>query len=237
MKISRLPLPGSILSPFLCLQLAQLAVVVPVAADSLPTRKAGMWAISMSSPQGVLKQCVDAATDKQMQDVSFSLVGKMGGKCGAQTFEKREKSYVGLLECQLAGSTLTTKSTFTGDFNTSYSAEVTTSSEPPFLGQKSTTVKIAGKYLGPCTKDLKPGDVILPNGDKINNDTLGAQLKGAEQLLKSPLVQGALEDAVKSIDTKQIDTKHIDALQNALEGLKQKRKIDPTAANGSKISD
>ena len=193
------------------------ASVASVAADSLPARKTGLWEITMSAPQGAIKQCVDAATDKQMQEASFSLVGKMGGKCGAQSFEKRGEVYEGLLKCELAGSTFTTKSSFSGDFNSNYAAEVTTSSEPALLGHKATTVKIAGKYLGPCTKDLKPGDVLLPNGEKINHETLGAQLKGAEQLLKSPVAQAKMRDAVKSIDSK-----HIDALQNALEGLKQK---------------
>jgi len=45
------------------------------------------------------------------------------------------------------------------------------------------TIAIAGKWAGPCASDQKPGDVIMPDGRKIN---LTHMQKRAGQLGASP---------------------------------------------------
>ena len=36
------------------------------------------------------------------------------------------------------------------------------------MGRSSSTTTSKGKWLGPCGKDMKPGDTIMSNGQKIN---------------------------------------------------------------------
>ena len=54
----------------------------------------------------------------------------------------------------------------TGRFDSAYTMTVTSDSASA-PGGKS-TMTMAAKWLGPCTGDQKPGDMIMGNGMKIN---------------------------------------------------------------------
>ena len=39
---------------------------------------------------------------------------------------------------------------------------------PPMMGRSEGTAIIEAKWVGPCKAGQKPGDVVLPNGMKMN---------------------------------------------------------------------
>jgi len=76
-----------------------------------------------------------------------------------------------------SGGTVVSEGTATGDFNTSYTVQVqsTTSgaSAPQMNGAHK--VSIASEWLGACPAGMAPGDMELPNGMKINMLKLGGK--------------------------------------------------------------
>ncbi len=54
----------------------------------------------------------------------------------------------------------------TGSFDSAYTMTVTSESESIPGGKM--TMTMAAKWLGPCTADQKPGDMIMGNGMKMN---------------------------------------------------------------------
>jgi hypothetical protein len=45
---------------------------------------------------------------------------------------------------------------------------MTVTSQIPAVPGSAVDMTMVGKWLGPCAKNQKPGDVILPGGRKIN---------------------------------------------------------------------
>ena len=72
--------------------LASALIALPALAQDMPSRKAGLWEMTMTyegrgAPPQTMQQCIDAATDKAMQDMS---AGPRGQSCS-----KRETKKVG----------------------------------------------------------------------------------------------------------------------------------------------
>jgi hypothetical protein len=53
----------------------------------------------------------------------------------------------------------------TGSFDTDYTMVITSQGEAVSAPRTTT---MSAKWLGPCAADQKPGDVIMPNGMKMN---------------------------------------------------------------------
>jgi hypothetical protein len=53
----------------------------------------------------------------------------------------------------------------TGSFESAYTMTITTQREGIPAAR---TITIAAKWAGPCAADQKPGDMIMPNGRKVN---------------------------------------------------------------------
>ncbi len=73
----------------LAVSLAALFIGMPAAAQDMPARKAGLWEMKMTfegrgAPPQAMQHCVDATTDKAMQDMS-------GGMHGAELLETRDQ--------------------------------------------------------------------------------------------------------------------------------------------------
>ena len=152
-----------------------LLFAAPAAAEDLPTRKAGLWEIHMAFvgrnlPAQTMKQCIDAATDKLMNN-SF-------GSSPEHDCSKRDIKHAGATMtvnsvCNFSGATTTSHAVVTGSFDSAYTMEVTSTREGgrPIPGTKpgeATHMKLDAKWLGPCEKGQKPGDVMMANGMKIN---------------------------------------------------------------------
>ena len=75
------------------------------------------------------------------------------------------------------GKTTTSHAVITGSFDSAYTMTVTSDSASAPGGKSRMTM--AAKWLGPCTGDQKPGDMIMGNGMKMNildMQKLGGQL-------------------------------------------------------------
>jgi hypothetical protein len=73
--------------------------------------------------------------------------------------------------CRLGDVTTTSQGIVTGSFESGYTMKMTSKREggPPVLGMPAETrMTIEAKWTGPCKSDHKPGDVIMPNGMKMN---------------------------------------------------------------------
>ena len=151
-----------------------ILVIVPAAAlaAELPTRKPGLWEIRMthSGPGAgqVIKQCVDAETDAKMLQMSGSVGEQMGMTCSKKNTREHGGVYIVESDCAMAGSRTITKTVISGDFNSTYKADTTITQDPPIMGNAVTKMSQTAKWVGPCASGQEPGDVIMPNGMKMN---------------------------------------------------------------------
>jgi hypothetical protein len=145
-----------------------LISVMSVAADELPSRKVGLWEVktsldNRSGPPLVIKQCIDAATDQMLQ----SNAGPYSQEaCTKRDVQRSANSMTIDSTCAVAGKTGTAHAVVVGSFDSAYTMTVTAQGEGTPGGKMTMTME--GKWLGPCTADQKPGDVIMGNGMKIN---------------------------------------------------------------------
>jgi Protein of unknown function (DUF3617) len=144
----------------------------PALALDLPARKAGLWELKLThesgqAPPQVMQHCIDAATDKAMNE-KFS-----GGQgmCSKQDIRKSGTTIVAESSCKTGDMAMTTRAVFDGDFNSAYTVKISTEMEgsaarPPVGGKTNMTME--AKWLGPCKAGQKPGDVEMSNGMKMN---------------------------------------------------------------------
>ena len=153
--------------------LALLLCAAPALALDLPPRKAGLWEMKMTMeggpmPAQVMQHCVDAATDKQMQ--------QMGGNMRAENCSRQDVRRSGATitidsVCKVGDMTMTSQGTVTGSFDSGYTMKMTSKREggPAVPGMPAETkMTIEAKWTGACKPDQKPGDVIMGNGMKMN---------------------------------------------------------------------
>jgi len=146
----------------------------PALALDMPTRKAGLWELKMvfegrNLPDQVMKQCVDAATDKLM-NANFG--GSNEQACSKQDVTKSAGTLTIDSVCTFGGAVSTSHAVITGSFDSAYTMEVATKREGASpAGQRAygeTHMKIEAKWLGACAAGQKPGDVIMSNGMTMN---------------------------------------------------------------------
>jgi len=157
---------------------------LPALAAELPTRKAGLWEVRMNfeSRNGagpVIQQCIDASTDQMMQSSAGPLAQSA---CSKHDVQKSGNIITMDATCTLAGKTAISHSVITGSLDSAYTMTVTSQGEA--LPGGKMTVTMAAKWLGPCTADQKPGDMIMGNGIKMN--ILEMQKRGLSQGIPPP---------------------------------------------------
>jgi Protein of unknown function (DUF3617) len=142
-----------------------VASAMSISAAELPTRKAGLWEIKTTATAGravQIQQCVDAKTDQAMQ----AHVGSMPQRdCSKRDVQKSGATTTIDSVCTVAGRTLISHVVITGSFDSDYTMVITSQSDAA-PAQRTTTM--SAKWLGPCAADQKPGDMIMPNGMKMN---------------------------------------------------------------------
>ncbi|HET7776874.1 MAG TPA: DUF3617 family protein [Azospira sp.] len=138
----------------------------------LPKRKSGLWEIRTQGTgmpaTGPMKMCVDEAKDNLMQegpgpkpDCSVMDVKQSGNKVTIHSV------------CRMDKTTVTTDGVMTGDFSTGYKSDMTMRYAPPMHGMSETRMTQETRWLGPCEKGQKPGDMVMPGGMTINpNDMM-----------------------------------------------------------------
>lgn len=156
---------------------------IPALSAELPARKPGLWEIETTLPnpklpKQVIRQCVDAATDQMMQSRAGINAQR---ECSKRDLQKSAGSITIDSTCTIGGKTRTSHVVITGSFDSGYTMTVTSQSEGV---PENRTVTMAAKWIGPCTADQKPGDMIMANGMKIN--IMDAQKLGAPAGAQQP---------------------------------------------------
>jgi hypothetical protein len=161
-----------------------VALVGPLALaasfEDLPKRKPGLWETTITPGDGqhpppTNRMCLDAETDRELV--------RFGMGATNQVCSKHDISISGNVAtidavCQLGPSKQTTRSTITYTGNTAYRTQVKAQFDPPFLGKTESSTSTEAKWTGPCPADMKPGDMVMGNGVKINIKDVAAAKKG-----------------------------------------------------------
>jgi hypothetical protein len=152
---------------------AAALVATPAIAQDMPSRKAGLWEMTMTfegrgAPPQTMQQCIDAATDKSMQDMS---AGPRGQSCSKRETKKVGNTIVFDTVCSMGAATNTSHGVVSGDFNSAYTVKINSKREggaPNPNMPPETNMTVEAKWLGACKADQKPGDIIMANGMKMN---------------------------------------------------------------------
>src|SRR3954453_1414814 len=143
----------------------------PALAVELPTRKAGLWELKMlrtgsPAPEMTMQHCTDETTDKKM---TTQLTPMAKQNCTKNDTQKTATGYVTDSVCSFGGTTMTSHSEVTGDFNSAYSVKITSHSDKaPAGAPRDADMTLQAKWLGACAADQKPGDIVMPGGVKMN---------------------------------------------------------------------
>jgi len=164
------------------LLLMPCALAWPPAARALdyPARKPGLWEMRIESggtdaPAQVMKQCIDAQTDKAMRELGQ---GNGRERCSKEDLRREGGKLVADSVCKMGNSTATTRSVISGDFSSAYRVETTSKYDPPMMGRGEAAVTLNTRWLGPCEAGQAPGDIVMPNGMKINVNQMKAPPAG-----------------------------------------------------------
>ena len=149
-----------------------LICVTPAFALDMPPRKAGLWELKMtlagqSTPTQTFQHCIDATTDKQMNNVGG---GMSASQCSKQEVQRSGNTVTVDSVCNVGAGTQTSRAVITGDFNSAYTVKVTSKRDGAAVAgvPAETSMTMDVKWLGPCKADQKPGDMIMGNGMKMN---------------------------------------------------------------------
>lgn len=155
---------------------AALAASIAARAQSidLPARKPGQWEMKMvtekpaGGPGFGAQMCIDAATDKDMMDFGLKM---SKDSCKRYDVKRAGSTWVIDAECTFGRIKSATKTTISGDFQSSIAVRVegTTEGFPGAgPGPQPTLITQTAKYMGACANDMRPGDIMLGGGIKMN---------------------------------------------------------------------
>jgi hypothetical protein len=181
----------------ICLYLSLVAVALlsawPAAALDMPARKPGLWQMTMKfekvgfpAPPQIVQQCIDAATDKEMNAYGSTMSTEM---CSKQDTQKIGEKIIVDQICQIGAMSTTGHTEYSGSFDSAYTIDITsmiTGGPAPANGKSNTIIE--AKWMGPCKPDQKPGDIITPVGNPAG-DTIKINIrdimKGLPDMMKA----------------------------------------------------
>lgn len=144
--------------------IAVLAAPPAAIADTLPSRKAGLWESKTISEDGNMtaRQCIDEKTDLFAQ-------GLFGGRqvCSKPTVTKTSVGYETATECKIGPISSAGKGIVTGDFASKIRIETMAvlTGLPSEKGPVTLKTVIENTWIGPCEAGQQPGDIILEGGE------------------------------------------------------------------------
>ena len=150
----------------------------PVKAET-PKRKPGLWKQTiMIEELGAVQSaslCLDADTDSK---VSWWAQQGVRSGCAKNDIQRQpDGSWKFSSVCQMAGGIkMTTNGSAVGDFDSKYEvkAETTTTGAPMAQMNGTRTVTIDAAWQGPCPAGMQPGDMDLPDGRRVNMQTMAS---------------------------------------------------------------
>jgi hypothetical protein len=151
--------------------LATIGFAAPAAADdlNLPARKAGLWVIQMSRATGAplmtTKLCLDASSDKALMAKGMAMGG---GDCQNTSVTRSGGTITSDSIRKMGPMTIKSHTIIAGDFQSSYTVDsVSDTTGGATAMPKHYETKQTATWSGDCG-DLKPGDMQMPNGMKVN---------------------------------------------------------------------
>ena len=151
----------------LILALLVAALPATVTAADLPKRKSGLWEIATSQTGGppgpVAQMCIDEKLDDMAKQLSAGAV-----TCTRQELRRDGDRYISDSVCKIGDSTATTHAVISGDFESTYQADIQARYSPPLMGMTEGRSVMNAKWLGPCRAGQRPGDIVMPGGSTIN---------------------------------------------------------------------
>jgi hypothetical protein len=149
---------------------ALLAGAVQAGDIQPPFTKEGLWEANTShtmmgkTTQVTVKVCQNRETQQKERDEAAARRQK--DQCTYTTTQPAPGTYVSESKCTTgprAGNSSKATMTFQGD--SAYHVEMHMTSAS---GSESTMIADS-KYVGPCPADMKPGDTVMGNGQKIGH--------------------------------------------------------------------
>jgi hypothetical protein len=160
-------------------------------------RKPGLWSLDVSADgrkaSGGIKQCVDEATDARMMQMASQSTAQ---NCSKNELVKEGSGYSFYSECSISGSSVVSRGTFTGDFNSRYVGEINTTFTPALFGKTTSKTVITAQWQGPCPEGMKAGDMAMPNGMKLSLDQAEQSAKMASQMMNNPELAKMMKGAI-----------------------------------------
>ncbi len=150
---------------------ALLFVVTPTIASAVdyPTRKAGLWEMTMTMATGrtmTMTQCTDPSVDKDMITNANPSAQEV---CTRSELQKTAAGYASDASCKFGAMSMTSHTEVSGDFNSAYTVNVKSHNSGAPAGMPAdNNMTIAATWLGPCKADQTPGDIVMPGGMKMN---------------------------------------------------------------------
>ncbi|HEY3887922.1 MAG TPA: DUF3617 family protein [Caulobacteraceae bacterium] len=150
------------------------AAAGPLSVDQFPHRKPGLWTQTMAmdgapTGAGAIQLCVDAASEARMNMAAQNIAG---AKCATPRFNRALDGAITFTNsCDMgAGGKIQTTGTIKGDFNSGYVATMasTTTGAPMAAMNGAHTMVVTASWTGPCAPGQTGGDMILPDGMKVN---------------------------------------------------------------------
>jgi len=145
-------------------------VVLTAQADEGPHLKPGLWDLTMSSsdpeaPRIGMQICMDAATDAAFHDFAMGIAKS---HCSRNVVKSDSSQIITDSVCTIAGTQIASHSITNFTADTAYHTDVKTHFEPPMGGKSDGTATQDGKWTGPCTAGMQPGEMIGADGEKMN---------------------------------------------------------------------
>lgn len=159
----------------------------------LPPRRPGQWEIRIATekpggvPEVATQACIDAATDREVMEFGLRISQKT---CAKYAMRREGKAFVIDAQCAYGPVTSVTRTTITGDLQSNYTMRIEGTTEGGFKGADDRKgprplVVHTARWKGPCAGGMKPGDMTMPGGAKVNIK----QLKKLEGILPKLKIQ------------------------------------------------
>src|ERR1700752_1299754 len=158
-----------------------LLLTLPAAAQDLPPRRPGLWNLNVTftiqgqtSPPQTTRYCIDAATDREIRALDS---GVFNPKCETQTLRREGNTVVMDGECKVGDQPIRAHAVSTGSFETNYRTvlRITRIGTPPFPSiPPEMTITTSANWAGACAAGQEPGDIVMPDGSRLNIRTIQA---------------------------------------------------------------
>lgn len=155
-----------------CLALACVAAATQARADDdFPKRRAGLWEVRSVGAQASglppTRFCVGDGTDSAQSHLDRS-VGERGS-CTLGAFRRAGEAWMAESVCREARTVVTSRAIATGDFERAYRIDTLVSYDPPLAGmRREDRDALEARWLGPCARGQKPGDIVVPGMGTLN---------------------------------------------------------------------